>query len=78
MSERVFIYEEAHPEPGEKVAGVIFPVGYENRCCEGKPFILYAKGESSFSCRCGCDKLRTTSFSDPIRPVMQYELMCKI
>lgn len=78
MSEGVCVYEEVHPEPDEKVMGVIFPVGYMNQCCEDKPFILYARNNGSFNCRCGCDGWCTTGFDDPVKPIMQYEMMCRV
>ena len=63
------------PEPGERVAGIIYPVGYKNRCCKDKPFILYANGR--FNCRCECDGWCTDSFEDPMKAIMQYEMMCR-
>ena len=72
---------ETHPEHGDKGVGVIYPVEYENLCCPGKPFILYAYRDGdriSYNCRCSCNKVCTNGFSNPIKAIMQYEYICQI
>ncbi|MBQ1348499.1 MAG: hypothetical protein IIY58_03965 [Aeriscardovia sp.] len=72
---------ETLPESGEVGVGVIYPVDYENICCPGKPFILYACRDGdrfSYNCRCSCNMVCTNGFSNPAKAIMQYEYMCRI
>ena len=72
---------ETHPEHGDKGVGVIYPVEYENICCPGEPFILYAYRDGdrvSYNCGCSCNRACTNGFSNPAKAIMQYEYMCRI
>ena len=64
-----------------KQIGVIYPFGFENKCCKDKPFLLIGhyteEGEYGFTCECECNAWCTSFHRSPAEAIMEYEMMCR-